>query len=273
MAIDYVVKYASVIDERFKEESKTNSIVNQDFSWQGTKSIKVYSINTVDLDDYQRSGTSRFGNIEDLDSSLQEMILTQDKSFSFAIDAMDGDETGGALQIGTALARQIRERVIPEIDTYRLNVIAANAGGGDTGAIDEDSIFEQILAGTETLDEAEVPMTGRVLIVSPETYKFMKMSPDIILNTEISNEKRDLGVIATVDGMDVLRIPSNRIGVANFGFMIAHPIASTAPIKLGYYNVHTNPVGINGTVCEGRIYHDCFVLNNKADAIYLHVTA
>jgi hypothetical protein len=273
MAINYVEKYSKVIDERFKEESKTNNIVNQDFSWAGTKTIHVYTINTTDLTDYTRTGTARYGTVEDLDTSLQEMTLAQDKAFAFAIDIMDLDETAQALQVGTALARQIREKVIPLIDEYRVGVIAAGAGGGDTGAVDKDTIFGQILAGTEALDEAEVPQTGRVLVVTPETYKYIKMSEEIIMQTDLSNEKRDLGIVGTIDGMDVLRIPSDRVSVANFAFMITHPVATVGPIKLANFNQHVNPPGINGTLVEGRVYFDAFVLDNKANAIYVHTTA
>ena len=46
------------------------------------------------------------------------MVLEKDRSFTFAIDALDVDETGECLEAASALARQIREVVIPEVDTY-----------------------------------------------------------------------------------------------------------------------------------------------------------
>lgn len=46
------------------------------------KSIKVYSIDTVPLGNYSRSGTSRYGTPIDLTDSYQTMVMTQDKAFT-----------------------------------------------------------------------------------------------------------------------------------------------------------------------------------------------
>ena len=50
-------------------------------------------------------------------------------------------------------------------------------------------------------------------------------------------------------------------------FIITHPMATVSPVKLAEYKTHDNPPGISGWLCEGRIYYDAFVLNNKKKAI------
>ena len=270
--IDYAKKFSPVVDERFKEEAKTNGLVNQNYDWVGAKTVAVYSISTASMNDYGRTGElSRFGSLEDLNAETQEMTLTRDRSFTFAIDKMQADETAQALEAGSALARQLREVVIPEIDEYRLGVMAAGAGTTETSVLSDENIYEAILDATAAVDEAEVPVTGRQLVVTPATYKLLKASKDVILETEIAQEKRDRGVIAMVDGMEILRVPANRIGVANFGFMVAHPVATPAPVKLADYRVHQDPVGVSGALVEGRVYYDAFVLANKENAIYVHI--
>ena len=270
--IDYAKKFSPVVDERFKEEAKTNGLVNQNYDWVGAKTVAVYSISTASMNDYGRTGElSRFGSLEDLNAETQEMTLTKDRSFTFAIDKMQQDETAQALEAGSALARQLREVVIPEIDEYRLGVMAAGAGNTETSVLSDENIYEAILDATAAVDEAEVPVTGRQLVVTPATYKLLKASKDVILETEIAQEKRDRGVIAMVDGMEILRVPANRIGVANFGFMVAHPVATPAPVKLADYRVHQDPVGVSGALVEGRVYYDAFVLANKENAIYVHI--
>ena len=67
--------------------------------------------------------------------------------------------------------------------------------------------------------------------------------------------------------MSVLKVPANRLP-ADFGFLVAHPVATVAPTKLESYNIHTNPPGINGSLIEGRIVYDCFTLDNKRSALY-----
>ncbi len=128
-------------------------------------------------------------------------------------------------------------------------------------------IYDEIIKGTEALDDAEVPDVGRVLTVTPGVYRMMKKCPDIALDCDISAEQKLSGVIALLDGMEVVKIPKNRMP-ENFGFMIAHPVATVAPTKLEEYKVHQDPPGISGELIEGRIVYDAFVLDNKKKAIY-----
>lgn len=72
--------------------------------------------------------------------------------------------------------------------------------------------------------------------------------------------------------MTVQKIPANRLP-ADFGFMVAHPVATVAPVKLEDYTIHDNPPGISGSLVEGRIVYDAFVLDNKVKAIYYQTMA
>ena len=51
---------------------------------------------------------------------------------------------------------------------------------------------------------------------------------------------------------------------------ITHKNAATAPKQLEQFKTHDNPPGISGWLVEGRVIYDCFVLNEKADAVYYH---
>ena len=84
---------------------------------------------------------------------------------------------------------------------------------------------------------------------------------------DVGQEMRLLGVVGTLDGMNVIKIPAKRLPTG-FGFMIAHPVATVAPVKLESYKVHNDPPGISGDLVEGRIVYDAFVLENKTKAIY-----
>ena len=271
--IELATKFLPYTDEQFATESKKSLLTNQDFSWSGAHSVRVYKITTSQMNDYGRSGPaegnwSRYGAVEGLSATTQEMILKKDRSFTFAIDALDEDETAKQLAAASALARQNREVVIPEVDTYVYGVMCANAGHTPAAkALTASNIYTEILAASEALDNAEAPESGRVLVVTPATYALMKKCKDIILETDITAEMRLKGVIAMLDGMTVQKIPANRLP-ADFGFMVAHPCATVAPVKLETFNIHQNPPGISGALVEGRVVYDSFVLTNKAKAIY-----
>lgn len=272
MPIDLATKFQPYVDEQFKNESKRTLLTNQDFDWTGAHTIKIYKVSTSQMNDYDRSGTgenwSRYGAVEALSATTQEMALTRDRSFTFAIDKLDTDETVMQLQAASALARQCREVVIPEVDSYTYGVMCANAGHKPVAkALTATNIYPEILKASETLDDAEVPEINRVLLVTPATYALMKGSPDITLDSDVGQEQRLRGVIAILDGAAVVKVPAVRLP-KDFGFMLAHPCATCAPTKLEDYNVHDNPPGISGALVEGRICYDAFVLGNKVKALY-----
>lgn len=273
MSVDLVTKFQPYTDELFKNESKRDLLTNQDFTWSGAHSVKIYKVNTAKMNDYGRSGPttgnwSRYGAVAGLDAVTEEMSLTKDRSFTFAIDRLDADETARQLEAASALARQLREVVVPEIDSHTYATMTTNAGHKPAAVtLTPDNIYGEILKASEALDNAEVPETGRVLLVTPGVYAVMKKSPDITLDSETGQAQRLRGVIATLDGASVVRVPAVRLP-ENFGFMLAHPCATVAPLKLEDYTIHENPPGISGALVEGRICYDAFVLDNKAKAVY-----
>ena len=278
MAIELVTKYLPYVDEQFTTESKKEILTNSDFSFSGSHTVKIYKISTGDMNDYGRSGPasgnwSRYGTVQSLDATTETMTLTKDRSFTFAIDALDADETGDSLEAASALARQIREVVIPEVDTYVLGAMCALAGNKPAGkALTKENIYMEIISANKVLDDDEVPETGRVLVVTPEIYLLMKQCKDIIMETDIGNDMRIRGVIANLDGLIVMKVPASRLP-EDFGFMIAHPCATVAPTKLESYKTHIDPPGISGALVEGRIVYDAFVLDNKKKAIYYQANA
>ena len=273
MSIELAKKLLPYTDEQFATESNKSLLTNQDFSWSGAHSVRVYKVTTSRMNDYGRSGPSggnwsRYGAVESLHATTQEMILKKDRSFTFAIDALDEDETAQQLAAASALARQNREVVIPEVDRYTYGVMAANAGHKPAAlALTAANIFEEITKASLALDDAEVPETGRVLLVTPAVYTLMKQSPDITLDSDVGQEMRLRGVISMMDGASVVKVPAVRLP-ADFGFLMAHPSATVAPTKLEDFRIHQDPPGISGALVEGRIVYGAFVLDNKANEIY-----
>ena len=277
MAISLATKFAPYTDEQFKAESKLSLITNKEFDWTGAHTVKVYKISTASMNDYGRTGPaegnwSRYGSIADLGASTEEFTLCKDRSFIFNVDKLDADETVQQVQAASALARQTREVIIPEIDSYVYGIMTAGAGAKATAkALSATDIYADILDASKALDDAEIPETRRALIVSPATYQLMKKSPDIVLDTEIGADMRVKGVIANLDGAAVIKVPANRLP-SKFGFMLCHPSATVAPVKLEDYNIHEDSLYSSGSVVTGRVCYDAFVLDNKKNGIYYQPT-
>lgn len=277
MAMNLAAKYSNKVDERFKLKSLTEAAINQDYDWAGVDTVNVYSVDTATMNDYTRTGTGRYGTVNELGNAKQTLTLSRDRSFTFAIDRGNYQETQMVMESGKALARQIDEVVTPEIDIYRLSIMAAAAvaaGGVNAtpAAIDKTNAYAALLAGGEYMSDNKVSEIGRIAFVTPSFYNFLKQDNTFIQASDMAQGMLVNGQVGEVDGVKIVKAPSSYFP-ASTDFIMTHKVATTSPKKLEDYKTHDNPPGINGWLVEGRLIYDAFVLNNKNKALYVHHNA
>ncbi|NCC85088.1 MAG: hypothetical protein EOM03_13310 [Clostridia bacterium] len=105
--------YSPKVDERFYKESQAMMALNNDYKFTGEKTVKVYSIPIVAMNDYTRSGSSRYGTPTDLARNLQTLTVTKDRAFTYIIDKGDKLQSQMVSDAGASLSRQIREVIVP----------------------------------------------------------------------------------------------------------------------------------------------------------------
>ncbi|MBQ6797792.1 MAG: N4-gp56 family major capsid protein [Oscillospiraceae bacterium] len=278
--INFASKYAGKVDEKFSRQSVAQLVTNQDYSFTGVKTVNVYSIPTVPMTDYQRSGTNRYGTPSDLGSTTQELTLGRDRSFTFAIDKADRNQTMMTMDAGKALARQLDLEVIPEYDTYVLAAIADAVNGytDENGAahtastaLTTSNAYAEFLKAQEILGNCNVPEAGRVCLCSYAFAGLLKQDTAFMRECDAAQDMQVKGILGEVDGVKLVRVPASRLP-NGCNFIMTHPMATVAPRQLNEYKIHDNPPGINGWLIEGRLIYDAHVLNNKKDAIFYHGT-
>ena len=261
------------VDERFYKESQAMMALNNDYEFTGVQTVKVYSIPVAVMTDYNKSGLSRYGTPSDLTRNVQTLTLTKDRAFTFIIDKGDKLMSQMVSDAGKALSRQIREVIVPEFDTYVFKTLAqaATAAGNFSTAAIPGTIgaYEAFLNAQEKLGNANIPDQGRVCFCSYRYANLLKMDPAFMQYGDKAHEMTQKGVIGEVDGFKIVKVPATRLPLG-CSFILTHPIAATGPKVLEDYKIHDNPPGISGWLVEGREIYDCFVLNEKRDAIYYH---
>lgn len=225
------------------------------------------------MTNYVRTGASRYGTPAELDNNKTDYTLTKDRGFTFTIDKGNAQETVGVMEAGKALAREQDEVVVPEIDAYRLAAIVAAAianGGSPTAAVLTNSTaYAAFLAMTEYFADNKVPTSNLISFVSPHFYTLIKEDSNFVKASELGQQMLINGQVGEVDGVKIVRIPSIYLPV-NTDFVGCHPMATVAPKKLEDYKIHDNPPGISGSLVEGRVIYDAFVLKSKGKAVYAH---
>ena len=262
-------KYERKVDERFKLKELTGSGLNTDYNWEGVDTIKVYNINTVSLNDYSKSGTSRYGSPSELDDTLTSYQVTNDKAFTFTIDEFYKKSQMGAKAAGRALAREIDEVIVPAMDTQRLLVWANTAYANEQVVYDTLSsanAYSMFLDAQEKLDNEKVPRANRVFYCTPAYFKNIKLDSNFIKASDMAMKKLINGQVGEIDGVKVVMCPSSYFKNNLYGIIVYTP-CTISPSKLREYKIHDNPPGINGDLVEGRVMFDTFVLNAKKKGV------
>ena len=219
--------------------------------------------------------SNRYGDPKNLVNGVQELQLDRDRAFAFVIDRADKDQTQMTMDAGRALARELREVVIPEYDRYALWKLAkAAADNGQTATTEptKTNAYGLFLDAQEALGNANVPDNGRVCFCSYKYANLLKQDSSFMIHSQRSKEMVDRGVIGEVDGVRIVKVPATRLP-AGAAFLLTHPVAACGPKQLNEHKIHDNPPGISGWLVEGRILYDCFVFAEKSSGIWYQGTA
>lgn len=274
MAINLASKASPKVVERFKVGSMTEGLFSNDYEWSGVATVRVYSVDTLPLNDYDKTkvdGTSRFGALTEVGDTIQEMTVTDDKSFNGIIDK--GNNTA-QLQIKAAskiLKRETDEVLIPYVDKYRLKVLANGAGQLtlNTTALTKSNILDTIFKAGAAMSNRLVPLAGRVVYIGETLAVDLKLSDQITGLEKAGQAAVVNGVCGTIGGMQVRIVPDVYLPTG-VNFMIVKKGVACAPKKIETYRVLENQYIVDGHIAQGRMLHDCFVLGSKADGIYVH---
>ena len=272
MPINYANGFANKVAESFKKNSITDSARGTDFSFSGLRSIKVMSIDTVPLNDYQRTGANRYGDPVELGDTIQEMTMRDDKAFTFTIDKGNQADQYNLKGAARALRRQTEQVMVPYVDKYRLKEWATHAGlcVPAAAAPAKNSIVDMVFDAGADMDNALVPAGKRTLFISNTYYKLLALSDQFLGIDKLGAKVLSRGEMGEIDGMTVKRVPDSYMPEGVY-FLVKYKGCTVDPVKLSETNIHQDPPGISGNLMEGRFYHDAFVLGAKANGLYVAV--
>lgn len=270
--INLATKFSPKVAERFSHASFTDAYAGKEYDFSGVKSIKIYSVDTVAMTDYSRTGTTRFGTLEELGDSVQEMTMTKDRAFTFSIDKGNQAQQYNIKAATKALKREIDEVTTPEIDKYRMQQWAAGKGLTNVDAsLTKSNILEAILTGSMKMSNELVPKKNRALFIKESLFLYCKLADQIVGIDSLGEKAITNGAVGTIDQMKVIPVPDSYFP-ANTNFIIKYKGCSVDPIQLKTYRILTDQMGVDGDVVEGRVIYDSFVITTKNKGIFTSTT-
>lgn len=280
MAINLAEKYSPKIVSKFYQDSVILGKTSKKYDWDGVKSIKVWTINTVAPTDYNRNtqvGTaSRYGATTEVEDTIQTMTITQDKSVSLSVDKGNNTQQMLIKNAGVVMNHELREQFIPMFDKYCLAQWAENANDENkltpASAITKANIVEEISRHITTLVNAYTNTDGAYCYIGATNYAKLVLSPEFLHLYQLGNEALDKGVVGKVRGLPIIQIPDDYLpeGVE---FMTVKSECVLAPTQIKDMKVHQDPPGLSGALLEVRWLYDAFVLETKNKGVVVTASA
>ena len=287
-SIELANKFLPVIDDIYKADAATTALDTQTMDFGGVNEVKVLKVSTTGLGDYSRSTGYPKG---DVTAGWETMKLSEERGKEISIDRMDNEETLGMV-FGSVTGNFMREWVIPELDAYRFAKYASTAGisSATAAALTKDNIITAIDEATAVMDGNEVPQEGRILYVNSD----LKPALNAALSRQWGSDSEANTVLSGYNGMKIVYVPKTRFytkitlndGSSAWGyakddtdgkainFMMIHPSAVVQTKKFSLPKIFTPDENqkMDAWLFQFRLYHDCFVYDNKKSGIYLHAS-
>lgn len=269
-SINLAKAYSGKIAEKFTKSSYTAANACKDYDFAGVRSISIYTPQTVELSDYVRSGENRFGTPVEMTDLVQELELSQDKSFSLTIDKGNDRDQMNVKGAARMLKTQIKEQVVPYMDKYALSKWAHKAG--TIAGIDKptkSTIVEAIFEAAAVMDNLLVPDENRILYLPTSSYNLLRQSSEFLAVDTLAEKALSKGYVGMAADMKVIKVPD--VYISGVYFLAMFKGSVLLPNKIKTARILSEVAGIDGNVLEGRNYFDAFVLSAKAGGVYAAV--
>ena len=270
MAINLASAFSKKVAEAFKQESLTDSATGKDYSFAGTRTVRIWSVDTVPLVDYTRNGSNRYGTPVELGDTVQELTMRDEKAWTFTIDKGNQSDQYNIKGATRSAKRETEQVVIPYVDKYRFREWSNNAGiiTGLSAAPTKSTIVDMVFDAGAAMSDALVPWSNRTLFITNEYFKLLALSDQFISIEALGKKSVSKGEVGEIDNMMVKRVPSSYFPAGVY-FMVKYKGSTVDPVKIQDVKIHQDPPGIGGNLLEGRLYHDAFVLGTKANGLYV----
>lgn len=294
-ALNYAQQYSQELSQAFPYVLNFGQLYstsnNAKYKITGANTIQIPIISTtgrVNSDkDTIATATRNFNN------TWETKVLSNQRKWSTLVHPDDINKTNMVASIGNITKVYNEENKFPEMDAYTISKIysdwVAQTKTATTTALTEDNIltvFDTLMQG---MDEKRVPVSGRILYVTPAIKTLLKNASQV---TRTINADGNGGTInrdvSRLDEVEIVAVPSDLmktlynfttgwaagVGAKQINMALIHPLAVITPVSYQFASLDDPSAVTEGKyVYFEESFEDVFILNKKADAINFVITA
>ena len=290
-SIAYADIFQTVLDELMVQEATTGWMEANagQVIYNGGKVIKIPKMTMDGLGNYNRATGYPAG---DVTLSYENKTMTQDRGRQLMIDAMDVNEANFVPTASRISSEFQRVAVVPEIDAYRLSVLATaaitNGTAVETGytpaAATIIAKLEAAIAMTKKAGFRNVPLVIHATtdtVTALETAIGDKLRAQSFSQGGINLTVPSFNNIPIIETDDARMVTAITIGAngwskgqsaSDINFMViprSVPIAVSKQDKVKIFSPEVNQTA-DAWLIDYRRYHDCWVMDNKVGGIALN---
>ncbi|MCL2678026.1 MAG: hypothetical protein FWE85_03115 [Clostridiales bacterium] len=293
--------FQSMLDKQILQEATSGWMEANagQVKYCGGNEVKIPKLSMQGLGNYSRDEGFAQGSVS---LSYGSYTLTQDRGRTFQIDAMDVDESNFAATAANLLGEFQRVHVIPEIDSYRYSAIYAAANA-------KSFVTTYTPAASDVLSKLQADIfniynklgeTPLVITMSMSAYNVLNQSTQLVKYLSVGSFKKGEleDKIMHFNGNPVVRVSGARMktaytvrdgvtagqeagglaaatGAKDINWIICAagaPLAVSKTDVVRIFDPLTNQ-RLNAYKIDYRKFHDLWVPDNKADGIWVNVSA
>lgn len=288
-ALNYAKEYSQALAQAFPYSLYFGALYNTPnngrYKWTGAKTIEIPTISTTGRVDADRD---TIGNAaRNYNNAWETKVLENQRKWSTLIHPADIDQTNYVTSIANITQVYNEEQKFPEMDAYTVSKIYADWTGqsktASTTVLTEDNVLAEFDALMEKMDEARVPVTGRILYVTPAINTLIKNAKQITRTINVESAGSTINrKVSRIDEVEIIAVPSTLMktaydfttgwaaggGAKQIHMFLVHPAAVITPVSYQFAQLDEP-----SAKTEGKYYYyeesfeDVFILNKKADAI------
>lgn len=281
MSINYASQFLSVLAQKFAQGATSNDMErNTRFKWLNAHTLNIPTLQLSGYKDHVRDGSKNTGT---LGNTYQAVTIDYDRDIQFYVDESDINETNMVLSAANITNTFLEEQAIPEQDAYRYSKLFAAfvAAGGtvDTTTLTAANILSKFDVMMEAMDEAGVPLSGRVLKVTPKINTLLKNAEGLTRTLDASGAPIVKRSIHSLDDVEIIVVPSDRMKSAydfsngfapaltarQINMMLYHTDAFIATKNIS--DIYLWPKGANPDSAYGPLYQ------NRTQGVLYLITA
>ncbi|MGB7595266.1 MAG: capsid protein [Erysipelotrichaceae bacterium] len=289
--VNYVTAFETQLRQKYTRELLSVDLLTENVNFIGANIVKIPYVKVKGYKDHSR--TNDF-NRQTVENQFITKTLAHDRDIELKVDAMDVDETNQVLSAANLTNTFETEQAIPEQDVYAfsklyadfINVAIGNKTA-DVTVLSALNILETIDSIQETMTNAEVPVDGRILYVTPTVNKFLKNALTRQLTATDGVVSR---LITGLDNLKIKEIPAGRMktvydfsdgfvpGVAakQINMICVHPTSVLYTKKHSYIHLWapgSDSRAADSYLYQNRAYWDLFLLETRVDGVWFNITS